>query len=322
MGNETSKKAAAGKKTVITATTRGTNRAAVRETTVTTVSTRNTNHAAALPSRTRRLIQNFLLVWLDADLDESKVDFKNSLEQLRNVVAYITIFKDVGECIQFLNEINQEKISMIVSGLLGRLVVPDVENMTQIQSIDIFCGNKTVHEEWSDKISKVKGVYTEIELICKALQIDSKNCDRAMVSITFKGIDPLFMYTQLLKETILQIEDDDTKSLKELADYCRNQKYIDENEMVKLEKEYRRHTPLWWYTAPHFLYSMLNRGLRLMDTEIIIKSSFFMHHLQKYMDKVYWEQHAGNPMTTKFSISWARSILQILGEYEKKAKVA
>ena len=42
-----------------------------------------------------------------------------------------------------------------------------------------------------------------------------------MISISFKGIDALFMYTQLLKEAIFQIEDDDAKSLKELADYCR-----------------------------------------------------------------------------------------------------
>ena len=250
MGNENSKTAAVSKTAAATATIPSTNRA-----------------AALLPG-TRRLVQNFLLVWLDANLDESKTDFKNSLERLRNVVTSIRTFKDIKQCIEFLNEISEEKVFIIVSGALGRLVVPDLEDMPQVQSVYIFCGNKAIHEEWSSKMPKVKGVFTEIEPICKALQIDRQNCDRAMISISFKGIDVLFMYTQLLKEAILQMEDDDEKSLKELAEYCRSQGGIPESEIAEMENKYRSQTPIWWYTAPYFLYSMLNRGLRLMDTEI------------------------------------------------------
>ena len=258
--------------------------------------------AAALPARTRKLIQNFLLVWLDANLDESKADFKKSLERLRNVVASIITFQDVKECVNFLNEISQENVFIIVSGSLERQVVPDFEDMPQVQSIYIFCGNRAIHEEWVNKMRKVKGIFTEIEPICKALQIDGQNCDRAMVSISFNGIDALFMYTQLLKEAILQIEDDDTKSLTELAEYCRDQGDIPEYEIAEMEKEYRSHTPIWWYTAPRFLYGMLNRGLRLMDTEIIIKTGFFIRHLQQHIHKVHQEQQTRNPVTTKFIV--------------------
>ena len=182
----------------------------------------------------------------------------------------------------FLTKLKIEKAFIIVSGSLGQQVVPELEDMPQVQSVYIFRGKKAIHEEWASKMSKVKGVFTEIEPICKALQIDGQNCDRAMVSISFKGIDALFMYTQLLKEAILQIEDDDAKSLKELADYCRNQGDISEDKIALVEREYRSHTPIWWYTAPYFLYSMVNRGLRLMDTEIIIKTGFFIRHLQMH----------------------------------------
>ena len=316
MGNENSKTAAVSKIAAATATTLSTNRSA----------------AAPLPPGTRRLLQNFLLVWLDANLDESKADFKNSLERLRNVVASIITFQDVTECINFLNEISQEKAFIIVSGALGRQVVPDLEDMPQIQSVYIFCGNKATHKEWASKMAKVKGVFTEIEQICKALQIDGKNCDRAMVSISFKGIDALFMYTQLLKEAMLQIEDDDAKSLKELADYCRNQGGIDENEITELEKEYRNHTPIWWYTAPYFLYSMLNRGLRLMDT--VYTAPYFIHveprsstdgygnhHQDRFyytaLTKTYGQGPSGTTSEESHnnrihSISWATFISRIL----------
>ena len=133
MGNENLKKAAVNETAAATTTMPSTNRAPAAAAAA----------AAALPLRTRRLIQNFLLVWLDANLDESKANFKNSVERLRNIVASIHTFKDIGKCIEFLNEINQEKIFIIVSGSLGRQVVPDFENMPQVQSIYIFCGKSS-----------------------------------------------------------------------------------------------------------------------------------------------------------------------------------
>ena len=278
-----------------------------------TTSSSTTNRAAALPRPVRRVLQNFLLVWLDANLNESKADSKNSLERLRNVVTSINIFKDAEKCIEFLNEISEEKVFIIVSGSLGRQVVPDLEDMPQVQSIYIFCGKKAIHEEWTSKMPKVKGVFTEIEPICKALQIDGQNCDRAMVSISFNGIDALFMYTQLLKEAILQIEDDDAKSLKELADYCRSQEDISENQIVKLEKEYRSHTPIWWYTAPYFLFSMLNRG---SSTD-----GYGNHHQDQLFHTSFTKTYGKGPSGTTseksyhrgiYSISWARFIPRIL----------
>ena len=79
-------------------------------------------------------------------------------------------------------------------------------------------------------------MYTDIKPIYQALQIDRENCDRAMISITFNDIDALFMYTQLLKEAILQIEDDDEKSSKELGNYCCLEEDIPEDKIIKLER--------------------------------------------------------------------------------------
>ena len=285
-----------------------------------TTSSSTTNRAAALPRPVRRVLQNFLLVWLDANFNESSADFKTSLKYLRQVVTSIETFTDAEECAKFLDQIKKEKAFMIVSGALGRQVVPEIESKPQLEAIYVFCGNKAAHEPWANKIPKVKGVYTDIKPICKALQIDRENCDRAMVSISFNGIDALFMYTQLLKEAILQIEDDDKKSLKELGHYCRQEEGIPEEEIVKIEREYRSQTPIWWYTAPYFLYSMLNRGLRLMDTEIIMKTGFFIRHLQKHMDKVHREQQAKNPITKEFTVYRGQGLSHEYFNKMKKSK--
>ena len=224
----------------------------VTEATTMTVSSSTTNHAGALARPVHRELQNFLLVWLDGSFNESNVDLKNSLKYLRQVVGSIETFTDAKERVEFLDRVEKKKAFMIASGSLGRQVVPEVESKPQLESIYVFDGNKLAHEQWTSKIPKIKGVYTEIESIYKALQIDCENCNRAMISITFNGIDALLMYTQLLKEAILQIEDDYKKSLKELEHYCRLEENIPENEIVEIEREYWSHTPIWWYTAPFF----------------------------------------------------------------------
>ncbi|CAF1464400.1 unnamed protein product, partial [Rotaria sp. Silwood1] len=121
-----------------------------------------------------------------------------------------------------------------------------------------------------------------------------------MISISFNRIDPLFMYTQLLKEALLEIEDDDVKSIKELVEYCRLQSDASEKTLEKIEQEYRNHSPIWWYTGPYFIYSMLNCGLRQMDVDIILKMGFFIRHLHNHIKELHCKQQ--DKVQTKFKV--------------------
>ncbi|CAF4350095.1 unnamed protein product, partial [Rotaria sordida] len=138
--------------------------------------------SAALPQPARRIIQNFLLVWLDANIDESKEDFQNSLKHLRRIVASITTFTDAHQCFDYLSGITKEKAFMIISGSLGQKIAPEMEAIPQLESVYVFCSNPSYYEQWANKVPKIKGVYTKIEPICKALEIDRQRCDQAMIS--------------------------------------------------------------------------------------------------------------------------------------------
>ncbi|CAF3239836.1 unnamed protein product, partial [Rotaria sp. Silwood2] len=266
---------------------------------------KSTNRNAMLSRPVHRTLQNFLLIWLDANFDESKDYYKKAIQHLRHIVATITTFTDVDQCIDFLSDIKYEKVFMIVSDTLGQYIIPEIQALPQLDSIYVFCYNQFIDERWTETISKVKGVYTQMEPICESLQIDRENCDRAMISISFNGIDASFMYTQLFKEVLLEIDDDDTKSVKELVDYYRLQGDIDGNHIDKFEQEYRHHTPIWWYTAPYFIYSTLNRGLRLMDVDIILKMVFFIRHLHRHIQNLHREQQQSSTntmVTTPFQV--------------------
>ncbi|CAF2635939.1 unnamed protein product [Rotaria sp. Silwood2] len=267
------------------------------------VAATTTNSSVALPRGIHRVLQNFLLIWLDANADKSKDSFKKAIERLRHIIVSITTFTDAQKCIDFLSEIKNEKVFMIVSGSLGRHLIPQIHALPQLDSIYVFCGNQSVHEKWAQTISKIKGVYTKIKPICKALKVDCERCERAMISISFHGIDALFIYMPLFIEVLLETDDDETKSIKELADYCRLQSDIPEDEIEKIEREYRLHKPIWWYTAPYFIYSMLNRGLRLLDVDIILKMGFFIRQLHQDIKELHREYKSTTTInTTHFQV--------------------
>ena len=197
-----------------------------------------------------RIVQNFLLIWVDANINPSSKDCQNTLAQLRSVVNYINTFTEPEQCVQFLNDVRNEKAFVIVSGALGQKLVPKIHGMQQLDAMYIFCGNKSIHEQWTGKWAKIRGVYTEITPICEALQLAAKQCNEDSIAVSFASVssgisrgnlnqlDPSFMYTQIFKEILLEIEYNE-KSIKDLAVYCREY-YQDNMAEIKNINEFER----------------------------------------------------------------------------------
>ncbi|CAF3820338.1 unnamed protein product [Rotaria sordida] len=183
-----------------------------------------------IPKRDRRtdtneIIQNFLLIWLDAKTDESNEDYHNSIKHLRRTVNTIKTFQDTEECIDYISKLQNEKAFLIISGALCQTVVPCIHNMTQLYAIYVFCRKQEKYEEWAKDWSKVKGIFIEIILICNVVQQSARQCDEDSIIITgissLNKIEPSFMYTQLFKEIILEINFDEKKEINDLTDYAR-----------------------------------------------------------------------------------------------------
>jgi tetratricopeptide (TPR) repeat protein len=167
---------------------------------------------------------------------------------------------------------------------------------------------KKRHEQWIKQWSKIKGVFTEITPICEALKQASQQCEQNAISISFVAtggdansknldrLDPMFMYTQIMKEILLTI-DFNEKHFQEYINYCRDVFEDNEGELKnidKLRRNYRDETPIWWYTCECFLYPMLNRALRMSDVDIIIKMGFFIGDLHRQIETLHREQFGGH----------------------------
>ena len=150
------------------------------------------------------------------------------MTQLRSIVNDINIFTQPDACIQFLNEINDQKVFLIVSGTFGQHLVPQIHELPQLDTIYIFSGYKVRHEQWAKEWVKVKGVHIEIKSICDALQLGTKQCNQDTISMSFVSVnnllsdqnldqlEPSFMYTKLFKEILLEMEHDE-KSVQNLV---------------------------------------------------------------------------------------------------------
>jgi hypothetical protein len=81
----------------------------------------------------QRIVQNFVLIWLDVSIDPKNEDCQNTLTQLRSVVHDINLFIEPDECIEFLKSIENEKAFIIISGSLGQQVVPRHSHHTAVR---------------------------------------------------------------------------------------------------------------------------------------------------------------------------------------------
>ena len=90
-------------------------------------------------------------------------------------------------------------------------------------------------------------------------------------------------------EILLEINFDE-RHVKAFINYARELDELNEKELSKLENEYLKFTPIWWYTGGHYLYHLLDRAMRVMDVRIIMKLGFFTCDLHRQIEQLHLEQ--------------------------------
>ena len=255
-----------------------------------------------------RFVESFIIIWVDAKLHPDNPlddDTQHSRNTLHQIVNTVQLFNTCGKCLDFIhNKIKDEKIFLIVSGSIGQNLIPQIEHDNRLDSIYIFCWDKSKHEQWAtrEQHHKVNGIFTKMEDLCDQLKEDIKHGQHELTSIQTLGshtskitnhLDASFMYSQLLKEIIFSTYYDETHLEEEknkFVEFCRNQYATNRKELQVIEEfkvNYNKPTPIWWYTRECFAYSMLNRALCAQDVEILMKMSFFICDLHRQLEQLH-----------------------------------
>ena len=253
----------------------------------------------------RRIRSDHLLIWLDVNWNRMNESSQQTLQQFHHKFGEVYTFNEADECIDFVTDIESQKVFLIISVLLGEQLVAFIHALPQLYAIYIICSDgEGVHGEWTKEWSKIIGVYSEIESICKVLPGDMKQYNHSSIPMSFiqpeennftanlNQLEPSFMYTQLLKRALLEMKHDD-QSRQYLITYWRHQ-YTDNPNQLKLVHEYESDTrsnhAIWWYTRECFAYEMINRALRLLEGDAIANMGFFLYTLHQQIKELHEEQ--------------------------------
>ncbi|CAF4319511.1 unnamed protein product, partial [Rotaria sp. Silwood2] len=256
-------------------------------------------------SDTNIIIEMFLIVWLDANVNKTK-DNEETYKALRASINYLKTFDNIQEGETYIQSIHREKIILIISGGFGMEIVGRIHDFEQINSIYIYCGDKALHEEWSKNYSKVRAVITErkhlIEQITKDQKIRNKTEDSLPMSMltrtavaketTAKDIAKemgSILWFQLLIDVLLRMKHTDDAKIELIETWCKN--YIGNSSELDIIKEfeqtYEREKAVWWYTRDSSLYRILNKALREQSIDMIFSFRFFLTELSKQVSQLY-----------------------------------
>ena len=280
-------------------------------------SRRNTSFNGRDLNRCRR-IQKFLLIWLDVNMDSSKGadTFSHSIADLYDVVSSIQTFMDIDECIDFLTDVKYEKVTMILHDEVGDNVMSFLHQISRLIAVFILSDDKSKYEQTTTKNwRKVKGIFTEITHISESIKrflrrYDEDNIPFSCITaetIANPNLDqlpPSFMYTQLIKETILELEYNE-QSIKDFLTYFKQHHayyVIDLKSVTALAENYHSHTSIWWYSSPSFVCSILNKVLRNRETSTIAKMAFFIRDLHTQLEQLHKQQFNTGSTSQAFTV--------------------
>ncbi|CAF1136919.1 unnamed protein product [Adineta steineri] len=179
--------------------------------------------------------------------------------------------------------------------------MPLINNIPQLHSIYIFNDTKILPKTLIKKSQKIKSADINVDDLCQKLQQGIKQYNQDSIAVSFISIneivltdnlnqlDPTFMYTQLFKEILLDMEYN-SQAIKDFITYCRQNNPESSNNIDRFEKEYCAQSAIWWYTCSSFIYSMLNYALRSMDGDTIINMGFFIHDLHLQIQQLHQQQ--------------------------------
>ena len=119
----------------------------------------------------------------------------------------------------FLSDIDQQHVFLIISHHTAQQIIHHVHPIPHLSDIYVVLENSNEHlSNWIEKWQKIRGIYQNIPSInkdiCTAVKQDNRGVTPMSILSSFEVInntnqdclEPSFMYTQLFKQTLLNIE--------------------------------------------------------------------------------------------------------------------
>ncbi|CAM4783859.1 unnamed protein product [Rotaria magnacalcarata] len=260
------------------------------------------------------------IVWLDNGIEKSKGnrEIKSLIRQL--VRGRLFTFADPDECVDYiLDELATKNVCFIVSNAFGRNVVPLIYDLSQIQKVHIFCGNREAAQLWVKPHFKISGIFTgkqellhqignDIDLYGKEDDLPMSVFHLAEREQTLQKLtteSSTFMWYQAILMVLRSMAKSGNSKTEMIAEakaiYHTNN--IEQKKIKLFEETYCPTRAFWWYTYDSFVYRLLNKALRTQDIEIIFKFRFFINDLCNQIEQFYYRYLERHSSTTNHDLT-------------------
>lgn len=256
---------------------------------------------------------NMQVFWLNSNDYLSINDCQNALATIQQIVTQATFYTDTDLCIDELTDIVDEKICLILSTNVNRMLIPLIHDLVQLYSIYVITDINSEHQSWMNEFGKVQCVSNSMNNLCQLLKTDAEKYRHGSIPISFiptdqrapKELNELpasFMYSQIFKEILSDIGDH-PNAKEDLVHYCYEQYSTNERILEKIgefDRTYCSESAIRWYSREPFVYACLNRALRTLDVDAFIRMGFFLHDLNQQIKRSYEEQSNRSIPTTVY----------------------
>ncbi|CAF3907319.1 unnamed protein product, partial [Rotaria sp. Silwood1] len=117
-------------------------------------------------------LETFNLFWLDASVKKTAENVA-AQSKLRSIINYLRTFDVDSVCERQIRALSSDdRLVLIVSGGLGRELVPRIIDLPQVSSIYVYCRDKQRNKEWADGFDKVRLVTTDIDKLIHHIKSD------------------------------------------------------------------------------------------------------------------------------------------------------
>ncbi|CAF1961175.1 unnamed protein product [Rotaria magnacalcarata] len=250
--------------------------------------------------------ETITLIWFDQNIQLNMKDIQLTKNMLREINDYVLFFAQLGDCIHYIKSVKSETIFLIVSGSDADVLLSEIHDLRQVDSIFIFCMDKLKYEKaliekanyykiidiFIQQNSLIKSIQRNIQLAEKQINTFNLYNQNQKSSRNITNESGSFIWHQLLKDVLQKMPSGDKNAKEEMLNKCRLYYRGNQKELRNIEQfnnAYSIANALEWYTKDSFIYKLINKALRTEDVEALYTFRFYLIDLcSQLVDNHEW----------------------------------
>ena len=241
-------------------------------------------------------LETLSLLWADTTVhsEENRVVRKH----FHSTINQFKVFDNGIDCETYIHQSKNDRIILIVSPSIGRVLVPSIHSLGQITSIYVYHSRLDARsQKWASKLTKIRAIVNDHKKLLGKIRVDEplpisifnpvSNEERSATNINGG-----FLHFRLFIDELLLPRHSQTIKA-EFVELCQKE-YKDNHAQLTILQQFKEsYVPervLQWYTRDSFLYRILNKALRIQNIKLLFLLQFIIRDLCQQLDKLQRQQ--------------------------------